>query len=247
MMQNVPKPARGPWGDGYGWRTLPDGSRNFHNGRDLQWLNVDPAGSQKVYAPVSGRVIVDDNALIGNFVSLPLGDGWSTRLCHFAEVAVVNAQHVERGQYLGRMGATGSQAFGVHLHIDVFDPAGRRHDPSLFYSDTFVGALAPASGPPTLIPKASDPMSFIASRNGTAWLVTPGANGALERTVLGAQDVMQGFPTIDFKWDTSWNQFLEACKPSPTPPASIDAAAIVAAIQQLPEAMRQELARSLAS
>lgn len=202
--RDLPKPSVGDWGSGFGWRTLPDGTRNFHNGRDLTWFNRDPEGSQKVFAPIGGRVVVGWNSLIGNFVSLPIGDGYSTRLCHFSSVAVTNGQTVTRGQYLGRMGNTGSQAFGVHLHVDVFGPTGVRVDPALYYTNTFVSNLAPAALGTTPITdtqrKAHPSMYFMRTLDGTIYLVTPaGMVGIASQSHLALlQRLVNSYPS----WDT---------------------------------------------
>lgn len=140
------RPCSGPITSRYGPRAL----YGFHNGQDYGYWNADFAGSTAVYAPTSGRVVVGENSLIGNFVSLPIGDGFSTRLCHFSTIAVRNGQLVNRGDYLGRMGATGEQAAGIHLHVDVFTPAGGRVDPAHFYTQPLAQAAvetAPISSP----------------------------------------------------------------------------------------------------
>lgn len=185
--RDLPKPAVGDWGSGFGWRVLPDGTRNFHNGRDLTWFNRDPEGSQRVYSPVDGVAVVGKNSLIGNFVSLPIGDGHSTRLCHFASLTVTNGQQVKRGQYLGRMGNTGSQAFGVHLHVDVFNPSGVRVDPALYYTNTFVGTLTTAGGDTTPIgdddmPLTDEELTKIADR---VWTYRLGNKGGAKGAVFG--------------------------------------------------------------
>lgn len=176
--RNLPRPVPGPVTAGYGWRTLPNGLRNFHNGIDLAWLYRDPVGSRRVLAPLDGVALVGVNALAGNFVSLPIGDGYSTRFAHLESVAVKTGQGVRRGDLLGVMGATGSQVFGVHLHVDVFAPDGTRVDPELYYGDAYVGTLAPASGgvAPILIDESEHvEMKLIRTPDGTVSLVTPSA------------------------------------------------------------------------
>lgn len=48
---------------------------------------------------------------------------------------------------------------------------------------------------------------FIAIRKGSWYLITPAANGKNFASVLGGQDKINGLPTVEFVWDTSWSQF----------------------------------------
>lgn len=172
--RNLPKPVPGPVTSPYGPRILPNGAPSFHNGQDYAWLYRDPVGSKRVLAPLDGVALVGRNGLIGNFVSLPLGDGYSTRFVHLDSVAVRSGQGVRRGDLLGIMGATGSQAFGDNLHVDVFAPDGSRVDPADHYSDTYVGSLAPASGGAVPFPlDESEPdMRLIRTPDSSVFLVT---------------------------------------------------------------------------
>lgn len=160
------RPCTGPITSPYGPRPWLTESP-FHNGQDYGWLLVDPAGTRKVYAPTSGRVVVGWNYKVGNFVSLPIGDGFSTRLCHFASVAVANGQYVNRGDYLGLMGSTGSQAAGIHLHVDVFTPAGGRVDPAHFYTQPLAQAGVTVT-PITTNPRGAD-MIVYANTETNVW------------------------------------------------------------------------------
>jgi hypothetical protein len=132
-------PVPGPITSPYGWRVVR-GVRNFHNGIDYGWLRVDPVNSKRVYAPTSGTVQVASNALVGNFVTMvtPVG---MLRLAHFATVVVRDGQKVNRGDYLGVMGDTGSQASGVHLHVDLYQGSARV-DPEPYFTVPFGSQLA---------------------------------------------------------------------------------------------------------
>jgi hypothetical protein len=130
----LPKPVIGPITSKFGYRP----PLSFHNGQDYGWLYADPDKSRRIYAPIGGKVTVGKNSLVGNHLFLPMGGGWRTRLCHFDSIAVRNGQTVRKGQYLGYMGDTGTQARGVHLHVDVYDPAGIRRNPADHYTNTFV-------------------------------------------------------------------------------------------------------------
>jgi murein DD-endopeptidase MepM/ murein hydrolase activator NlpD len=246
---NLPKPAVGDWGDGYGWRTLPDGTRNFHNGRDLTWFNRDPEGSQKVYSPVDGVAVVGSNSLIGNFVSLPIGDGYSTRLCHFAELAITNGQKVTRGQYLGRMGNTGSQAFGIHLHVDVFGPTGIRVDPALYYTNTFVGTLTTAGGETTPIgdddmPLTDEDKDFI-NRAVAAGVQQIKGEGAWSATPGTIANVRRDVDWINQKSPTSLKAIHDAISNLPSEAVGADLTGLLAAINAQPAAFIKALKEAL--
>jgi len=87
-----------------------------------------PAGTA-VVASHSGRVRkVKGNSKRGgcnrayiydaNYVTLNRGDGLESHYVHLKSVAVKQGQRVERGQLLGKSGATG-YACGAHLHFQV--------------------------------------------------------------------------------------------------------------------------------
>lgn len=165
------RPVIGPITSRYGWRTI-NGAPNFHNGLDYGWLNADGGTKSKdIYAPASGVVSVGWNDLIGNFVSLAIDPNHVVRLCHFDSVAVKSGQSVRRGQFLGRMGATGSQAIGAHLHMDMYVQSVRV-DPEPYVTEPFYSFSS------TLPTEPIVPEEFIVKiiRNGTTgreYLVNP--------------------------------------------------------------------------
>ena len=171
----LPKPVIGPITSRFGYRPpLP-----FHNGQDYGWLYADPDKSRRIYAPIGGKVTVDKNSLVGNHLFLPIGGGWQTRLCHFDSIAVRNGQTVRKGQYLGYMGDTGTQARGVHLHVDVYDPQGIRRNPADHYTNTFVlDQPRFAGGTTTPITTEEDDMKLIKRNDGgEASLFHPSLSG----------------------------------------------------------------------
>lgn len=130
------RPVVGPITSRFGPRPpLPD-----HSGVDFGWLHADPERSKRIVAPADGVVSVGRNDLVGNFVSLAVTPNDVARLCHFASVAVRSGDRVRRGQFLGVMGDTGTQATGVHLHFDYYR-FGVRVNPEPYITEPYPGEL----------------------------------------------------------------------------------------------------------
>ena len=86
----------------------------IHAGLDI----AAPPGSP-VQAPADGVVVVaGPYPYYGNVVFLDHGGGFSTRYGHLARADVKVGDRVERGDIIGRVGATGL-ATGSHLHYEV--------------------------------------------------------------------------------------------------------------------------------
>jgi murein DD-endopeptidase MepM/ murein hydrolase activator NlpD len=80
-----------------------------------------------------GRVaLVADFFFPGRLVAVDHGLGLYTLYFHLDSVAVTDGELVDRGQYLGTVGATG-RATGPHLHFGV-QLAGSRIDPAALLS-----------------------------------------------------------------------------------------------------------------
>ena len=120
----------------YGPRVPVAGAGSFHHGTDF-------IGFSSVRAVQSGRVrFAGWHPLVGYHVIID-HDGFATRSCHFEEFPHVRGgDPVGEGAVLGVMGATGSQATGVHLHFEVIVD-GSRIDPVPFLTDRMA---APAGG-----------------------------------------------------------------------------------------------------
>ena len=89
-------------------------SRAVHRGVDLADVAHAP-----VRAAARGRVLYAAAlGIYGNCVILDHGQGVATLYGHLSSLAVKPGQEVERGQELGRSGATGL-ALGDHLHFSV--------------------------------------------------------------------------------------------------------------------------------
>ena len=81
----------------------------------------------------------------GQAVEVVHPGGWSTLYGHLAAVTVEPGQRVDRGQRIGRVGATGN-ATGPHLHLEVRVPGGF-HDPLAWLDPSWYrGAPAAAGG-----------------------------------------------------------------------------------------------------
>jgi murein DD-endopeptidase MepM/ murein hydrolase activator NlpD len=99
--------------------TSPFGQRREFNGElRSRHLGVDLAGSQGTPVVASNRgvvVLARDFYYAGNAVYLDHGRGLVTAYMHLSEMLVAPGDTVERGQVIGRVGATG-RVTGPHLH-----------------------------------------------------------------------------------------------------------------------------------
>ncbi|MBC7203091.1 MAG: M23 family metallopeptidase [Pusillimonas sp.] len=121
------EPVKGPLSSPFGLRRFFNGEeRNPHSGLDF----AVPKGTP-VKAPANGVVtIVDDFFFNGKTIFLDHGQGLITMYCHLSAADVEVGQTVERGQTIGKVGATG-RATGPHLHWNV-SLNGERVDPAIF-------------------------------------------------------------------------------------------------------------------
>jgi len=110
---------------GFGARRIINGRpRAPHGGADYS----APRGTP-VVAANSGRVaLVGDYFFPGRLVAVDHGLGLYTLYFHLDTVAVTEGDHVDRGQTLGTVGATG-RATGPHLHFGA-QVGGARVDPA---------------------------------------------------------------------------------------------------------------------
>lgn len=94
------------------------GARRWR-GRIHGGLDIAAALGTPVCAPAEGVVLVaGPYPYYGNVVFLDHGGGFSTRYGHLATVGVKVGDRVERGDVIGKVGATGL-ATGSHLHYEV--------------------------------------------------------------------------------------------------------------------------------
>ena len=106
----------------HGWLTSRMGSRvdpmtggnDFHAGLDIAGDKGQP-----VFATAAGTVVsADYHGNYGNFVTIDHGYGLETRYGHLQSFEVKKGAKVQRGDIIGRVGATG-RATGPHLHYEV--------------------------------------------------------------------------------------------------------------------------------
>jgi murein DD-endopeptidase MepM/ murein hydrolase activator NlpD len=100
----------------YGQRRLFNNElRSRHTGLDLRGATGDP-----VYASNSGRVVLArDLFYSGNTIYIDHGLGLFTGYFHLSKHDVTEGQWVEKGQLIGRIGATG-RVTGPHLHWSLY-------------------------------------------------------------------------------------------------------------------------------
>jgi murein DD-endopeptidase MepM/ murein hydrolase activator NlpD len=120
FMAPVPDPANSAFGS----RSVFNGqARSPHAGADFS----SPAG-RPIVAPAGGRVVLaDDLYFTGQTVVIDHGMGLLSLFAHLSSYEVTEGQAVERGDPVGRVGATG-RVTGPHLHWTV-RLAGARVDP----------------------------------------------------------------------------------------------------------------------
>ncbi len=109
-------PLEGPTTSPYGQRRLFNNElRSRHTGHDIDGDTGDP-----VYASNSGRVALSHDLFFsGQAVYLNHGLGFYTAYFHLSERLVNNGEWVDKGQLIGRVGATG-RVTGSHLHWALY-------------------------------------------------------------------------------------------------------------------------------
>ncbi|NYT57645.1 M23 family metallopeptidase [Alcaligenaceae bacterium] len=124
---SLDKPVNGRLSSPFGLRRFFNGEeRNAHSGLDF----AVPAGTA-IKAPADGVVtIVADYFFNGKTVFIDHGQGFITMYCHLSAFQVEQGQQVDRGQVIGKVGATG-RATGPHLHWNV-SLNNTRVDPAIF-------------------------------------------------------------------------------------------------------------------
>ncbi len=111
----------------FGRRRIFNGqSRRPHSGMDIAANEGVP-----VAAPTNGTVIeLGDFFFSGNLVYIDHGQGMISMFAHLSEIDVELGQQIEKGQIIGKVGATG-RVTGPHLHWSL-GLNGSWVDPSLF-------------------------------------------------------------------------------------------------------------------
>jgi murein DD-endopeptidase MepM/ murein hydrolase activator NlpD len=121
------RPVDAPLSSPFGLKRYFNGeARAPHSGLDF----AAPTGTP-IKAPAAGTVILTGDFFFnGKTVFVDHGQGMISMFCHLSVIGVSEGQKLERGQVLGKVGATG-RVTGAHLHWNV-SLNDARVDPAIF-------------------------------------------------------------------------------------------------------------------
>ena len=109
------KPVAGPYSSPFGLRRFFNESpRKPHSGLDI----AAPKGTP-IKAPAAGKVVLTGHFFFnGKVVYVDHGQGLISMFCHLSDISVSSGDTLQKGQILGKVGATG-RVTGPHLHWSV--------------------------------------------------------------------------------------------------------------------------------
>ncbi|MDR2137554.1 MAG: M23 family metallopeptidase [Synergistaceae bacterium] len=109
------RPVAGIFTSSYGFRRVYNGvPRGYHAGTDFRAAVGTP-----VKAPFAGRVVLTgDHYYAGGSVYIDSGNGVINLFFHMSEIGVKEGDFIEKGQVIGKTGATG-RVTGPHLHYGL--------------------------------------------------------------------------------------------------------------------------------
>jgi len=126
------RPVPGEVVSAFGRRTVvnEEPRQKPHTGVDLK-----ASAGQPIQSPAAGLVLLADfHFFAGGSIYLDHGQGLITMFFHLSEIQVKPGEKVQRGQIIGRAGATG-RVSGPHLHYGLY-LGGARIDPLAFQALT---------------------------------------------------------------------------------------------------------------
>lgn len=109
------KPVVGPYSSPFGLKRFFNGEpRNPHSGLDIAASTGTP-----VQSPAAGKVVLTGNFFFnGNVIYVDHGQGLISMFCHLSEIDVSQGDIINKGDKIGKVGATG-RVTGPHLHWSV--------------------------------------------------------------------------------------------------------------------------------
>jgi murein DD-endopeptidase MepM/ murein hydrolase activator NlpD len=130
------RPVSGVFTSSYGFRRVYNGvPKGYHAGTDFR----APVGTL-VKAPFAGKVVLTgDHYYAGGSVFIDSGNGVISLFFHMSEVAVKKGDMIEKGQVIGKSGATG-RVTGPHLHYGL-SLAGQYVDAAPLFETSVTGLL----------------------------------------------------------------------------------------------------------
>lgn len=121
-----PAPAAAPSSGCYAWPASGPVTSEYGPrwGRMHRGLDIDGDTGDSLYAAQTGTVTYTGYySGYGNLTLVRHSDGVTTAYAHQSSIDVSTGQSVERGEFIGRMGATGN-ATGSHLHFETRTSSG---------------------------------------------------------------------------------------------------------------------------
>ena len=128
LILKMQKPVNSTISDDFGKRRFFNKKpKNPHSGVDMKGKIGTP-----IVSPLAGTVVeMGEFFFNGNVIFIDHGLGLVTMYCHTSEFSVKIGQEVQKGQLIGKVGATG-RVTGPHLHWGV-SLNGNMVDPRLFF------------------------------------------------------------------------------------------------------------------
>jgi len=124
-------PVYGEISSEYGWRIHPIyNEKMFHTGLDIRAQTGTP-----VFAARGGTVkFAGVKSGYGNLIIIEHAGGYETYYAHLSKINVYVGLKVEKGDFIGRVGSTGTST-GPHLHFEVRNN-GEHSDPVAYLPRT---------------------------------------------------------------------------------------------------------------